>query len=100
MSAASASGRPSIASPDGPSAEALARALYERRLAAPAALLLELLKPWRFVASQLLVMTEPILGHSQKRAARRHADWLQAPGGIESLLEALEQVCAHEPRRP
>lgn len=100
MSASSDSPSPSQHSADGPSVEALAHALHERRLAAPAALLLELLKPWRFVASQLLVMSEPVLGFSHKPALRRHAGWLQTPDGIESLLEALEQVSAQEPRRP
>jgi hypothetical protein len=88
--------RPSLALPDLPR---LVSALQVRRLGTPACLFLELLKPWRFVASQMLIMSEPLCGAHGRETMQRYAAWLDAPGGIEALQEALELPPAGRERR-
>ena len=75
----------------GPSMRRLAVALHERGLAAPAVLLIEMLKPWRFVASQFLLLSEPLWGLAQRPAVRRYAAWIDDPCQVEALLDALER---------
>jgi hypothetical protein len=84
------------ATEDALAVEDLASALQARRLAAPALFVLELLKPWRFVASQLLIMSQPLWARDGRQTAQRYADWLDAPGGIETAQKALEQTHACE----
>ncbi len=69
----------------------LASALRERGLAAPALLLIELLRPWRFFASQLLLLSEPMWASSRRPQVRRYAAWMETPGQIEALQDELER---------
>lgn len=62
-----------------------ARQVAERGLAVPAVVVLELLKPWSFVGSQLLWFAEPFLGPW----ARRYATFLEDRQRLEVFLRAL-----------
>lgn len=62
----------------------------------PALFVLEMIKPWRFVASQLLLMSQPLWGGSGRQAVDRYAAWLDTPDGIETLQMALQQARANE----
>ena len=68
--------------------EDLALALEARQLAGPAIIALELFKPLGFVASQLLFLTEPLLGDWGGHA-RRYAALMEDRGHIDALLSIL-----------
>ncbi len=72
-------------------AEDLARAITARGWSAPAALLLELMRPLAFVGSQLLLVVEPLAGPSAHgRSVRRYSEWLQNRHNIDLLLQRIE----------
>lgn len=77
-------------------AEKLADGLQARGLAMPAIVVLEILKPWRFVASQLLLMSQPLWGGDGRQVIGQYAAWLDAPGGIQAIQTALQQARANE----
>lgn len=69
--------------------EQLADRLTTRGLGAPSILALELLKPWSFVGSQLLLAAEPLLG-PWRASGHRYATLLEERGHVEALIAALE----------
>ncbi len=75
----------------------LASALERCGLATPATILIEALKPWRFAASQLLLLSEPLWGRERRFQVRRYADWIEEQG-VEALLEALRHSSDREER--
>jgi hypothetical protein len=79
-----------LPAPEQTSVERLARAVQARGLAASALFLIELLKPWRFVAGQLLLFSEPLWGPTQRATLQRYAAWMEDPAQAEALLAALE----------
>lgn len=72
-----------------PLIEGLAERLARRGLAAPSIVALELLKPWIFVGSQILLAAEPLLG-PWGAAGRRYATLFEERRHVEALLAALE----------
>ena len=64
----------------------LARRIVAARLALPAIIGLEVLKPLSFLGSQLLLVAEPLLG----RRTRSYARALEDPQAIDELLAELE----------
>lgn len=79
--------------PDGgPDAvERVAAALARRGLAAPAIVLLELLRPMGFLCGQALWIMEPILSPLTREGHRRLARWVADGDAIDRLLSTLEE---------
>lgn len=69
--------------------ERLANALHARHLATPAVLMLELLKPWRFVIGQILLMSEPLWAPLGYGEMSRYSRWIEEDS-FDALLKALE----------
>jgi len=62
-----------------------------RGLSAPAIVLLELIKPFGFISSQMLLVADPLIGE-----VGRHYAWLlEDRQHIEQLLELLESQRRH-----
>lgn len=68
----------------------LADALRACRMAAPAVLALEFLKPWRVVLGQFLLMCEPLWGSSARTGFAQYAEWIAEGDCFDALLKALE----------
>ena len=72
--------------------EHVARQIGDRKLAAPALLFLEVIKPFTFIASQGLLLAEPFLSflYEEPRIAD-YADLLADRSNVEHLIGRLEQ---------
>ena len=72
--------------------EHVARQIGDRKLATPALLFLEVIKPFSFIASQGLLLAEPFLSflYEEPRIAD-YADLLADRSSIEHLMGRLEQ---------
>ena len=68
----------------------LAQMVQHRGLAGPATCLVEMLKPWGCVASQFLLMTEPLWSLHDRITVRHLADLVMDRDQLETLLDALE----------
>ncbi|MHB1296222.1 MAG: hypothetical protein ACYC4R_14670 [Anaerolineae bacterium] len=68
----------------------LASGIVARGLAAPAMLLLEVLKPWGFACGQALLLLNPLVGAPQI-AGQSVADLLEDRRNVELLLAAIAQ---------
>lgn len=69
----------------------VADALAGRGLAAPAIVLLELLRPMGFLCGQALWVLEPVLSPVAGGATRRLARFLEDGGNVDRLLATLEE---------
>lgn len=72
--------------------ERVARQIGDRKLATPALLFLEVIKPFSFIASQGLLLAEPFLSflYKEPRIAD-YADLLAERSNVEQLMDRLEQ---------
>jgi len=69
---------------------AVAASILRRGLAAPATVLLEVLKPFGFALSQLLLLADPLLSPFAPGVGRRYAGLLEDRRSIDRLQAALE----------
>jgi hypothetical protein len=58
---------------------------------APAQIVLDLVRPWRIVASQMLLMAEPFFSPQQRSSLQRHLRRLQ--GSFEPLTSSAPADC-------
>ena len=70
--------------------QTLAARIAQRGLTIPAIIGLELLKPFCFVGSQILLVLEPLLDPLIGELGRDYARLLEDRANVERLLEALE----------
>jgi hypothetical protein len=72
--------------------EQLAQRIHHWRMAQPALFVLEVTKPLSFLASQGLLLCEPVLGlfFGEPRVSQ-YASFLEDRTGVESLIARLEQ---------
>ena len=70
--------------------QTLAGRIAQRGLTIPAIVGLELLKPFCFVGSQILLVLEPLLDPWMGKSGRDYARLLEDRANVERLLEALE----------
>ena len=83
-------GRDQLARDDAEQIKALASAIVERSLVTPAILFFEMLKPFSFFGSQLLLLVEPLFGASMRSGSRRYSRLFQDRRNVEQLIDALE----------
>lgn len=80
--------------------ERMARQIDRWRLAAPMLLLLEIARPFSFVASQGLLLCQPLLSILDKGVEAGHyADFLSNRTHIDQLILRLEKDIAHSEKR-
>lgn len=78
--------------------ERLADRLVALGLTVPSILALELLEPWSFVGSQVILLAEPLLG-SWCTTGQRYAALLEERHNAKALLVALEKRRSARPQR-
>ena len=78
----------------------IADGIVKRRLAAPAIMFLESVKPMNYLGSQLMIFFEPIvLSIFNISQYREVAVILEERDSIEKVLEAIERIDAEEHRK-
>ncbi len=80
--------------------EQLAERIARRGLTAPAVILLEIFKPYSFIASQGLLLCQPLAGLlSLGGQVGAYADLLAERSNVDRLLACLEQGTPHKASR-
>jgi len=80
--------------------EQIARQISRWRMAVPSLLLLEIARPFSFIAGQSLLLCQPLMGIFDKGAETdRYVGFLSDRTNIDRLIQRLENDIAHNEKR-